>query len=392
MIETFYGSMSLNSPMALVCALIIGVGFGWCLEQAGFGSSKKLAGIFYFADMTVLKVMFSAVVTAMLGVGFVLATGIVSAESIYVPETFLYAQVVGGVIFGIGFVIGGWCPGTAAVGMVSGRLDALVFLVGAMVGSFFFNDFFEVLEPLYVMENMGRSFIYEQVGMTFAQFGLLLTVIAVIAFWFSELIEEKFKFTLVASRSNGLWVFSVMILLAACGNLLLDRFPMDTVRFASVSSEEVLHKIETGQDHLEPEIFAREKLAGQKKIALVDVRTREEFDEWHIPGAVHQPLTTIVAGLERYRRFDRIVLYSNGPTHPGQAWTVLSAAGFKNVYILADGLQGFFERVLKPVSLRSEFISDRDRAEINTWRAMFMGSGMAAGAAEPVSSGALTGP
>lgn len=392
MIETFYGSMSLNSPMAFVCSLVIGVGFGWCLEQAGFGSSKKLAGIFYFADMTVLKVMFSAVITAMLGVGFVLATGIVNAESIYVPETFLYAQVVGGLIFGIGFVIGGWCPGTAAVGMVSGRFDALVFLVGAMIGSFLFNDFFDILEPLYTMEDMGRSFIYELAGMTFAQFGLLLTVIAVIAFWFSELIEEKFKFTLVASRSNGLWVFSVIILLSACGNLLLDKFPIDSVRFAAPSSEEILLKVETGQDHVEPEIFAREKLAGQKKIALIDVRTREEFDEWHIPGAAHQPLSSLVAGLERYRRFDRIVLYSNGATHPGQAWAVLNAAGFKNVYILADGLQGFYERVLKPVSLRPEFISDRDRAEINTWRAMFLGSGMAAGASTPVSSGALTGP
>ncbi len=392
MIETFYGSMSLNSPMAFVCSLVIGVGFGWCLEQAGFGSSKKLAGIFYFADMTVLKVMFSAVITAMLGVGFVLATGIVNAESIYVPETFLYAQVVGGLIFGIGFVIGGWCPGTAAVGMVSGRFDALVFLVGAMIGSFLFNDFFDILEPLYTMEDMGRSFIYELAGMTFAQFGLLLTVIAVIAFWFSELIEEKFKFTLVASRSNGLWVFSVIILLSACGNLLLDKFPIDSVRFAAPSSEEILLKVETGLDHIEPEIFAREKLAGQKKIALIDVRTREEFDEWHIPGAAHQPLSSLVAGLERYRRFDRIVLYSNGATHPGQAWAVLNAAGFKNVYILADGLQGFYERVLKPVSLRPEFISDRGRAEINTWRAMFLGSGMAAGAATPVSSGALTGP
>ena len=242
------------------------------------------------------------------------------------------------------------------------------------------------------MEDMGRSFIYELAGMTFAQFGLILTVIAVIAFWFSELIEEKFKFTLVASRSNGLWVFSVIILLSACGNLLLDKFPIDSVRFATASSEEILLKIETGQDHIEPEIFAREKLAGQKKIALIDVRTREEFDEWHIPGAAHQPLSSLVAGLERYRRFDRIVLYSNGATHPGQAWAVLNAAGFKNVYILADGLQGFFERVLKPVSLRHEFISDRDRAEINTWRAMFLGSGMAAGASTPVSSGALTGP
>ena len=50
-------------------------------------------------------------------------------------ETFLAPQVVGGLIFGVGFVMGGWCPGTALVGLASGKGDALVFLGGAALGS-----------------------------------------------------------------------------------------------------------------------------------------------------------------------------------------------------------------------------------------------------------------
>lgn len=388
MIETFYGSDTLTTSAAFLTAFIIGTAFGWCLEQAGFGSSRRLAGIFYFRDMAVLKVMFSAVITAMLGLGFSLSIGLISPESIYIPETFVWAQAIGGLIFGMGFVIGGWCPGTAAVGMVSGKIDAIVFIVGALVGSFVFNETFGLLEPLYNMGGLGASFVYNLVGMSFHQFALLVTVVAVFAFWFSELIEERFDFGLVAARNTGLWVFSVVILMSACGMLLLGRQPVKIFGgTAGYIDGELLKNVNNGVDHIEAEAFAREKLAGLKKIALVDVRTREEFDEWHIPGAVHQPLSSILKGLERYRDFDRIVLYSNGAVHPGQAWVVLTAAGFKNVYIMADGLHGFFERVLKPVSLRDEELSEKDRAEINQWRALFSGAGMAAGAAEPVGAG-----
>lgn len=391
MIETFYGSDTLTTSAAFLSAFIIGTAFGWCLEQAGFGSSRRLAGIFYFKDMAVLKVMFSAVITAMLGLGFILKTGMIGPDSIYVPETIFWAQLIGGVIFGMGFVIGGWCPGTAAVGMVSGKLDAVVFLVGSMLGSIVFNETFVWVEPLYRMGDMGVSFFYNQVGMDFPQFALLLTVIAVFAFWFSELIEERFDFGLVAARNSGLWVFSVVILMAACGMLFLGRHPVTIQALAAGTDySELLQNVERGLDHLEPEVFAREKLIGQKKIALVDIRTREEFDEWHISGAVHQPMNSLIQGLERYRSFDRIVLYSNGAVHPGQAWVFLSAAGFKNVYFLADGLQGFFERVLKPVSLRIDNLPENEKLEINTWRAMFLGSGMSVDAAEPVSSSALT--
>lgn len=385
MIETIFSSNTLSSTNAFLVSLVIGAAFGWCLEQAGFGSSRRLAGIFYFRDMAVLKVMFSAVVTAMLGLGFAIAFGVISLDSIYVPETILGAQLLGGFIFGIGFVMSGWCPGTAVVGAASGKFDAVVFLLGGILGSYLFNIAYPVIEPWYNWGNMGVSFIYEKTGFEFGDFALLVTVIAVIAFWFSELIEEKFSFRRLAEKNSGLWAFSVFILIGAVGLMAAGRtdVPKYGVVKSSIDASTIMLYVEKGEDHIEPENLARALLAGQKRIVVADLRSREEYDEWHIPGSVHTPMRSILLSLERYRNFDNIVLVSNGSTHPAQAWIVLQTYGFNNVKVLSDGLRGFFDRVLKPASLRMEPMTEEQKNEINHWRTMFLGSGMAVGSATP---------
>lgn len=188
MIDTYYSTGQLDSPRAFFVALAIGLAFGFVLERAGFGSSRRLAGIFYFRDMTVLRVMFTAVITAMLGLLLFTGMGWIDLGSVYAMPTIFGAQVVGGLLFGVGFVMGGWCPGTAAVGAVSGKLDAVVFLGGAIVGSILFNETFPWLgwlmdwgyqeEPLYAF------------GMSRPVFGLLFTLVAVAAFYFAEWVES----------------------------------------------------------------------------------------------------------------------------------------------------------------------------------------------------------
>jgi uncharacterized membrane protein YedE/YeeE len=128
----------LNTPIGLLAALAIGGLFGFWLERAGFGSSRKLTAIFYFADFAVLKVMFTAMATAAVVLAALATAGAVDLAALHVPPTAIGAQVAGGLLFGIGFVAGGWCPGTAAVGVASGSADALVFLVGAGAGSLVF--------------------------------------------------------------------------------------------------------------------------------------------------------------------------------------------------------------------------------------------------------------
>ena len=202
-------------------SLLLGFGFGFALEQAGFGSSRRLAGIFYFRDMTVLRVMFTAMVTAMLGLQLALALGVVSAEQIYFLPTIYGAQIVGGLLFGVGFVLSSWCPGTAAVGLASGRLDALIFLGGAALGSILFNEFYGIVGPLATWGDSGVKFVWAALGVSGPVFALLFSAVAVAAFWGSEWIEKKVAGAGPYLGSPFLKAFSVTILVGALAVALL---------------------------------------------------------------------------------------------------------------------------------------------------------------------------
>ena len=109
-------------------ALLIGIAFGFALERAGLGNARKLAGQFYFTDLTVFKVMFTAIVTAMLGVFWLGLT------DVSIPETYLLPQLAGGLIFGAGFVCAGLCPGTSCVSAATGSMDGLMVVAGMFGG------------------------------------------------------------------------------------------------------------------------------------------------------------------------------------------------------------------------------------------------------------------
>src|SRR6185369_3686059 len=118
----------------LLIAFAIGVGFGFALERAGLGSARKLTGQFLFRDFTVLKVMFSAILTAMLGTFWLGRLGLIDVAFLYVPDTHLLPQLAGGAIFGLGFALAGLCPGTSCVAAATGRGDGLAAMIGMFVG------------------------------------------------------------------------------------------------------------------------------------------------------------------------------------------------------------------------------------------------------------------
>jgi hypothetical protein len=125
----------------LALAVLLGLGFGFCLERAGFGSARKLTAVFYLFDMAVVKVMFTAIVTAMVGI-FVLSTiGLLDLGELYVEPTSYAAQLIGGLVFGAGFIIGGYCPGTSVAAMATGKKDAFAFALGMLAGVFAYAEF-----------------------------------------------------------------------------------------------------------------------------------------------------------------------------------------------------------------------------------------------------------
>ncbi len=175
-----------------VLGFLIGVGFGFSLERAGFGSSRKLAAIFYLRDFTVLKVMFTAIVTAMLGSVLLSKLGILDLSLVYVSPTFVVPFLVGGLLFGVGFVTGGFCPGTALVGMVSGSLDAAVFLVGMMGGVLIWSFGYPIWDGFAHSTAMGRTMLYDVLPFSPGVVALLVALAAVGAFVGSEKLERIF--------------------------------------------------------------------------------------------------------------------------------------------------------------------------------------------------------
>lgn len=126
----------------MVSGLVCGVLFGFVLENAGFGSPSKLTAQFQLTDWSVFKVMFTAIVVAAVGLWGLRVVGLLAADSLFVPQALVMASAVGGALIGAGFAVGGYCPGTSMVGMSSGRLDALVFVLGLFIGTTAFAGFY----------------------------------------------------------------------------------------------------------------------------------------------------------------------------------------------------------------------------------------------------------
>jgi hypothetical protein len=177
----------------LLVAFIIGLGFGFVLEQAGFSSSRKLAGMFYGYDITVLKVFFTAAITAMIGLLFLNYFEMIDLSIVYVNEYYMWSAIVGGVIMGAGFIIGGFCPGTSVCAAAIGKVDAWWFLLGGLIGIFIFAETYPLWEGLHNTTELGPVKVNESLGMSQGVFALVLIVAAVMMFWIGEMAEKKFS-------------------------------------------------------------------------------------------------------------------------------------------------------------------------------------------------------
>jgi hypothetical protein len=176
----------------LFLAFIIGIAFGWVLEGSGFSSSRKLAGVFYGYDAVVLKVFFTAAITAMLGLLFFSLFGWVDLDYVYINPTYVNSAILGGVIMGAGFITGGFCPGTSFCAASIGKVDAMVFIAGLFIGVFVFAEGYPLWETLYKQNFIGAPKISEALGIADGLAALLVILAAVGMFWIAERFEKKY--------------------------------------------------------------------------------------------------------------------------------------------------------------------------------------------------------
>jgi hypothetical protein len=176
-----------------VIALLLGIGFGFALEASGFSSSRKIMGTFFGYDFVVLRVFFTAAITAMSGIIYFDFMGWMDASMLYINPYYVSSAITGGLVMGAGFALGGFCPGTSFCGVAIGKIDAMLFSAGLFVGIFIFSEIYPLFEKMYNSGNLGGAMIYDMLGMSKGVFAFLLIIVAIGMFYAATFVEKKVK-------------------------------------------------------------------------------------------------------------------------------------------------------------------------------------------------------
>lgn len=131
-----------SGRMQIVLGLIFGVLFGFLLQKGGLTDYGVIVGQLLLTDFTVAKVMLTAILVGMIGIHIMRSAGLVDLHN---KSGSIGSTVIGGLIFGAGFAILGYCPGTAAAAFGSGAIDALVGMIGIIIGAGIFARLYPAL-------------------------------------------------------------------------------------------------------------------------------------------------------------------------------------------------------------------------------------------------------
>jgi len=334
-----------SEELSLVIAFFLGIGFGFTLEQAGFSSTKKLVGLFYGYDFTVLRVFFTAGITAMAGVLLMGHYGILDLSIIYVNPTFLNSALLGGAVMGAGFIIGGFCPGTSVCALAVGKMDALAFLVGAFLGVLAFTESFPLVEELYMANNLGQIRISEYFGISNIAFGFMLVGMAVASFVATWFIENKVnkRETGISATLRNKYALSAAALFIVLGVVAFLPGKEDIInrKIAEAKRQQTCVFKEISADKLADQIVSK-----YYTLNVIDVRPAEEFEKFHLPFAVSIPFDKMMD--RQYeplfkQRLKTNIFYASNDTLVKMACLKAKFIGHSENYILQESAGEFRE-------------------------------------------------
>ncbi len=176
-----------------VIATLLGIAFGFILEASGFSSSRNITGVFYGYNFVVLRVFFTAVIVAMVGLLYFDYFGWIDLAKIFILPTYLTPMIFGGVVMGLGFILGGFCPGTSFTAIAIGKLDAVFFTIGLYLGIAGFTLIFPYISGFYDSGFIGNVTLTDVTGIPAYWFAIGFTVIALAAFWGTMFIEKRVR-------------------------------------------------------------------------------------------------------------------------------------------------------------------------------------------------------
>lgn len=332
----------LGKPGAYLVYGLIGFAFGYVLEISGFAISNKLAAQFYFKEMTVLKVMFTAIVVAMVLIFAATGLGLLDYNLIWVNPTYLVPGIVGGLIMGVGFIIGGFCPGTSLVALSTLKLDGLFFALGGMFGIFLFGETVGYYDAFWHSTYMGRYTLPEMFNTSYGVVIVGVILMALFMFWGGEQLERIFGKKDLKKEPRVRYAGALALLMGALIVAFIGQ-PTTAARWAKIAPLKEAALTERKVQIQPPELVSLVH-DHHLKIILLDIRSEADYNLFHIAGARRldpDQLTVLAAELRLEPPNTVIVVMSNDEAAATNAWKVLVAESVQNVYILEGGINNW---------------------------------------------------
>lgn len=337
----------------------IGFLFGFVLERAGFGNARNLAAQFYLHDMRVLKVMFTAIVTAMLLIFAASAVGLADFGRVWVPPTYFWPGVLGGFILGVGFIIGGYCPGTSLVAAATFKLDGVVYAVGVLFGLLVFGETAPTFWGFFNHAGtVGRVTLFEWLGVDAGVVVLGVVLMAVGAFAFAEIMEKVFSRPgqepePLSQRARGLRRLAVGVAVVLAAATLFIGQP-SVERRVAMANRGLEASILQRKIHIDAAELLHLMHNNQVQVVLADVRHQSDYSVFHLVDAENVSPTQLDSDwTARIPREAVVVVMSNDERAAEEAWKRLAVQlnpkphlpveDKSRVYVLAGGVNRWLD-------------------------------------------------
>ena len=332
--------------------VLIGVGFGATLEMAGFGDSRRLAAQFYLKDMTVMKTMFTGIVVACLLIFLSSALGLLDFSQLAVTQTFLWPGIVGGLIMGVGFIVGGYCPGTSIVSTASLKVDGLFFFIGTVLGAGLFGESLSSFERFWNSSFTDRLLVSDWLGWSIGATVFGVTLMAMAMFYGAEKTEEFFR-TRGTGRpwswkiSNCTYLVGAGTFVAIAGLVWFIGQP-DPIRRWKIMEPRYAGQLSSRDVFIHPLEYVKTSNEATVKLITLDLRPGRDFEAFHLSGSKNVKLedlldTRVVAPLAQLPPQGVVVLIADKESDAVKAWQYLKVQGVSNLYILENGLTNWRE-------------------------------------------------
>jgi rhodanese-related sulfurtransferase len=348
-------AVSASNPWTYVLFGVIGFAFGFTLEMSGFGNSRKLAAQFYFTDLTVLKVMFTGIAVAMTLTFGAVGLGLLDFSQVWVNLTYVPSGLLGGLIMGVGFIIGGFCPTTSLASASTGKIDGMFFVGGGFVGAFLFGETEKYFTNWYNNAGYyGRLTLMDVFGLPAGVIVLLVVCMALFMFWGAEQLEHIFgKKDLSKEPKLRIYAAGTLFLLALgvalIGSPSTDQKYSKATILRTVDDKPVKYSADEALAQrlvqIVPAELFKTRYDQKVRLTMIDVRPEADYNLFHIRGAINIPAPQLKAHIPSLLATSAAnsiyVVISNDETLATQAWKLLVAESLPNVYLLEGGLNNW---------------------------------------------------